>query len=241
MTVGGRPVKASLESAAPMISVSSSWTIFTTSWPGVRLFVTSWPRARSFTAAVNSLTTARLTSASSSARRISRMAFEIVSSSSFPRERRPPRTACSLSPRASNIAGQCTDAAVGATDARTAGPPHPPPPPPPPPAPPPPPPPRPAPPAAPRPARRPAPRQAAGGVDQDDVAAPALGCVDRVVGDGCRVAASRRADEVRAGTPGPDLELLLGGGAERVGSGDEDRAVVLAQAVRQLTDGRGLA
>ena len=26
-----------------MIAVSSSWTIFTTSWPGVRLFVTSAP------------------------------------------------------------------------------------------------------------------------------------------------------------------------------------------------------
>ena len=39
------------------------------------------------------------------------MAFETVSSSSFPRERRPPRTACSLSPRASNIAGQCTGVA----------------------------------------------------------------------------------------------------------------------------------
>ena len=31
-----------------MSAVSSSWTIFTTCWPGVRLFVTSAPSARSY-------------------------------------------------------------------------------------------------------------------------------------------------------------------------------------------------
>ena len=34
-----------------MIRVSSSWTIFTICWPGVRLFATSCPSARSLTAA----------------------------------------------------------------------------------------------------------------------------------------------------------------------------------------------
>ncbi len=48
ITVGGRP-KASRESPEPMSAVSSSWTIFTTCWPGVRLFRTSWPSARSLT------------------------------------------------------------------------------------------------------------------------------------------------------------------------------------------------
>ena len=37
ITVGGRP-NASRESPEPMSAVSSSWTIFTTCWPGVRLF-----------------------------------------------------------------------------------------------------------------------------------------------------------------------------------------------------------
>ena len=42
---------ASRESPAPISSVSSSWTIFTTCWPGVRLFSTSSPSARSLDAA----------------------------------------------------------------------------------------------------------------------------------------------------------------------------------------------
>ena len=46
---------ASCELPEPMSAVSSSWTILTTSWPGVRLFVTSCPSARSFTEAVKSL------------------------------------------------------------------------------------------------------------------------------------------------------------------------------------------
>src|SRR5581483_6985938 len=102
ITVGGRPANASFESPLPIAAVSSSWTIFTTCWPGVRLFSTSAPSARSRTRATKSLTTAKLTSASSSARRISRIAFEIASSSSLPRERRSPSAACSLSPSVSN-------------------------------------------------------------------------------------------------------------------------------------------
>ncbi len=105
ITVGGRPANASFELPAPMSWVSSSWTIFTTCWPGVRLFATSWPSARSLTWSTNCLTTFRLTSASSSASRISRIAREIASSSSFPLPRRSPRACCSRSPRASNIRG----------------------------------------------------------------------------------------------------------------------------------------
>ena len=61
------------EPPEPISSVSSSCTMRTTSWPGVRLFVTAAPTARSRTRATNSLTTLKLTSASSSARRISRI------------------------------------------------------------------------------------------------------------------------------------------------------------------------
>ena len=58
----------------PIISVSSSLTIFTTVCAGVRLFSTSSPMAFSFTFAMNSFTSLKLTSASSSAIRTSRSA-----------------------------------------------------------------------------------------------------------------------------------------------------------------------
>src|SRR5512146_2102361 len=104
IVVGGRGEKARRESEEPRSSVSSSWTIFTTSWPGVRLFRTVSPSARSRTWATNSLTTPKLTSASSRARRTSRMAREIASSSRTPRPRRSPRALWSFSLSASNIA-----------------------------------------------------------------------------------------------------------------------------------------
>src|SRR5215213_3074604 len=107
ITVGGRLAKTSRESPEPISSVSSSWTILTTCWPGVRLLSTSCPVARSRTCATKSLTTWKLTSASSSASRISRIAFEIASSSRRPLPRRSPRACWSLSERVSNTGGQC--------------------------------------------------------------------------------------------------------------------------------------
>ena len=106
-SAAGRRTRA-CESPVPISAVSSSWTIFTTCWPGVRLFVTSAPSARSRTRATKSFTTLKLTSASSSARRISRIAREIASSSSVPRPRRSPSAAWSRSESVSNTAGQCT-------------------------------------------------------------------------------------------------------------------------------------
>src|SRR5881392_304566 len=61
ITVGGRPVNASPDAPAPINAVSSSWTIFTTCWPGFRLLRTSCPTARSRTWATKSLTTSKLT------------------------------------------------------------------------------------------------------------------------------------------------------------------------------------
>ena len=75
ITVGGRLANESPEPAVPMSAVSSSCTIFTTCWPGVRLCITSAPIARSRTLATKSRTTPKFTSASSRARRISRIAF----------------------------------------------------------------------------------------------------------------------------------------------------------------------
>ncbi len=84
-TVGGRGAKVSPAEEPPMRAVSSSLTILTTCWPGFSVPSTSLPSARSLTFDVNSLTTRKLTSASSSARRISRMAALTSASVSDPR------------------------------------------------------------------------------------------------------------------------------------------------------------
>src|SRR5581483_53427 len=83
--------------------------------------------------------------------------------------------------------------------------------------------------------------QPAGRVDDHDVATARDGRLDRVVGDGRRIGAPDRADEVGVRALRPDLELLLGGGAEGVGGRDEHRAAVLAQLLRELPDRRRLA
>ena len=79
-----------------MSLVSSSLTILTTCWPGLSCLLTSMPRQRSFTVDVNCLTTLKLTSASSSARRISRIARLMSSSVSAPRWRTPGQRALQL-------------------------------------------------------------------------------------------------------------------------------------------------
>ena len=63
--------------------------------------------------------------------------------------------------------------------------------------------------------------QAAGGVDDRDVLAARAGGLDGVVGDRGRVGAPCGADEVRLRAIRPDLELLLGGGAPRVGGAEQ--------------------
>ena len=72
---GGRPPALSPKSAS-----ISSRTIRTTCCAGVRLFRTSWSTALSRTRSMNALTTLKLTSASSSAIRISRSAASTVCS-----------------------------------------------------------------------------------------------------------------------------------------------------------------
>ena len=107
ITVGGRP-KASCESPVPISSASRSWTSLTTCWPALRPLRMSSPSASAFTPATKSLTTWKLTSASSSARRISRIALLTASSSSRLARPRSPRVAWSRSERASNTAVKCT-------------------------------------------------------------------------------------------------------------------------------------
>src|SRR3954469_2354414 len=76
-----------------MRAASSSFMILTTCWPGLSESRTPAPRQRSFTWVVNALTTLKLTSASSRARRISRMALSTSASVSFPLERTSERVA----------------------------------------------------------------------------------------------------------------------------------------------------
>ena len=80
----------------------------------------SSPSASAFTPATKSLTTWKLTSASSSARRISRIALLTASSSSRLARPRSPRVAWSRSERASNTAVKCTGGAAAALPTRVA-------------------------------------------------------------------------------------------------------------------------
>ena len=65
--------------------------------------------------------------------------------------------------------------------------------------------------------------------------------LDRVEGDGRRIRSPRAPDEVGAGTLGPDLELLLGRGPERVRRTHEHGSSVLGELARELADRRRLS
>ena len=98
LLVGCRPPSASPKSAS-----ISSRTILTTCCDGDRLPSTSCPIARSRTRSTNALTTLKLTSASSSARRISRSAASMVSGVSLVSPRNVLKTSCRRVLRESNI------------------------------------------------------------------------------------------------------------------------------------------
>ena len=73
--------------------------------------------------------------------------------------------------------------------------------------------------------------QAAGGVDDHDVGAALAAAGDGVEGDRAGIGALGALDELDVGALGPALELLDGGGAERVGGADDD---LLAERVAQV-------
>src|ERR1051325_4198600 len=74
-----------------------------TCWDGERAESTSSPMALTLIFSMSCLTTLKLTSASSSAMRISRRAPSMFSAVSFPSPRRFLKTRCSLSERLSNM------------------------------------------------------------------------------------------------------------------------------------------
>ena len=102
ITVGDLPEKLSVAgSVPPIISVNSSFTIFTSCCEGVSDSSTSAPNAFSDTLLTNSLTILKFTSASRSASLISRIASLMSFSVSFPLPLSFLNTPCSLSPKLS--------------------------------------------------------------------------------------------------------------------------------------------
>ena len=85
MPMGGAACRSIGWRSEPSIATSSSLTILTTIWPGVTERSTSAPTALALTFSVKSLTTSSATSASSSARRTSRIASTTSLSVSAPR------------------------------------------------------------------------------------------------------------------------------------------------------------
>ena len=118
----GLPLRWKVRSPADRSATSSSLTILTTCWPADRLSRTSWPMARSRTRAMKSLTTLKLTSASRSARRTSRIAASTSASLIRPRPVRLPRVLRRRSLRVSNMVRVGLHQVVSRPDRRVHGP-----------------------------------------------------------------------------------------------------------------------
>src|SRR5215467_13975639 len=103
IALGGSLAKRSFDSWLPRILTSSSLTILMTCWEGERAVSTSSPMAFSLMFSMSCLTTRKLTSASSSATRISRRALSIFSALRRPSPFRFLKTRCSFSERLSNM------------------------------------------------------------------------------------------------------------------------------------------
>src|SRR5580700_12187128 len=102
-TVGGCEANFMRAVSLPRISTSSSRTILMTCSPGDSAVSTSWPTALARIWSMSCFTTLKLTSASSSARRISRSASSMFSSVSLACPRRLLNARCSFSCKFSNI------------------------------------------------------------------------------------------------------------------------------------------
>src|SRR5262245_1823664 len=104
IATGGTALRSMVWPSDPRVEISSSWTIFTTIWPGVTDLTTVAPTACSRTFSVKLRTTSSATSASSSARRTSRIAASTSASDSEPRPVSRSRMPLSRSDRLSNNA-----------------------------------------------------------------------------------------------------------------------------------------
>src|SRR5205823_9316739 len=102
-TVGGFDAYVMRRFSPPRVLTSSSWTILMTCWAGLRLLERSSPMACSLMRATTPLTTRKLTSASSRAKRISRRTSSTSFSPSRPRLRSRLKMVSKRSESASNI------------------------------------------------------------------------------------------------------------------------------------------
>src|SRR5260370_569546 len=101
--IGAGALRSTPSLAPPKVAISSSWTSFTTIWPGVTDLTTSTPTARSRMRSTKARATSRATSASSNARRIWRSAASTSAWLSAPRPVSRSRMLPSRSERLSNI------------------------------------------------------------------------------------------------------------------------------------------
>ena len=83
--------------------------------------------------------------------------------------------------------------------------------------------------------------QAAGGVDDDVVGVARFGRLQRVEEHGRGIAARLVLDDFGSGAIAPDFQLLDGGGAKGIGSGQQNGLALRPQQMRQLADRGGLA
>ena len=83
--------------------------------------------------------------------------------------------------------------------------------------------------------------QAPGGVDEHDVDAPRLGCLDRVEHHGAGIGSGLVRHHVGPGAVRPDAHLVDRRRPVGVGGGDQRGAALLAEAVRELAEGGRLA
>ena len=104
IATGGTALRSMVWPSEPSVATSSSWTILTTIWPGVTDLTTVAPTACSRTRSMKLLTTSSETSASSSARRTSRIAASTSLLDSAPRPVSRSRMPPSFSDRLSNNA-----------------------------------------------------------------------------------------------------------------------------------------
>src|ERR1700680_3010095 len=102
IATGGTALRSMLWPSEPSVAISSSWTIFTTIWPGVTDLTTVAAIACSQTFSVTLRTTSSKKSAASRARRPSRIAASTSASVSAPRRVSRSRMPPSFSDRLSN-------------------------------------------------------------------------------------------------------------------------------------------
>ena len=83
--------------------------------------------------------------------------------------------------------------------------------------------------------------EATGGIDEDQIASQAVSLVQHVVAHAGRIASTLALDHGHAGALAPNIELLDGGGAERIGATDHNLLSTVRHVAGDLSHRGGLA